>query len=79
MAGLFMVLLGWAWMPMFLFPTWLQKVTYFLPTRWAVDAFEGATWRGTGFIGLVPAFFALLGFAFVFGTMALARFRWEED
>jgi ABC-2 type transport system permease protein len=79
LAVLLMVLLGGAWMPMFLFPSWVQTVTLALPTRWAVDGLEGATWRGLGFTELLPHAVALFGFAAVFGLLAVARFRWEED
>ena len=79
MAVLLMVLLGGAWIPMFLFPSWVQTLTLMLPTRWAVDGFEGATWRGSGFVALASRAGVLLGFATVFGGLAAARFRWEED
>ena len=79
MAVLLMVLLGGAWMPMFLFPEWLQQATLAVPTRWAVDGFEGATWRGLGLAALVPKAAALLGFAALFGGLAVARFRWDES
>jgi ABC-2 type transport system permease protein len=79
LAVLVMVLLGGAWMPMFLFPGWVQTATLLLPTRWAVDGLEGATWRGLGFLALLPKAAALLGFAALFGLLATARFRWEEE
>ncbi len=79
MAVLLMVLLGGAWIPMFLFPSWVQTLTLMLPTRWAVDGFEGATWRGLGFVALASRAAVLLGFATVFGGLAAWRFRWEED
>jgi ABC-2 type transport system permease protein len=47
-ATLLAVMLGGAWIPMFLFPQWLQKVTLVMPTRWAVDGLEAMTWRGLG-------------------------------
>ena len=53
-------------------------VTPLLPTRWAVDGLEGATWRGLGLAGLLPKAAALVGFAGLFGTLAVVRFRWEE-
>src|SRR5205807_10404538 len=37
MVVLVMVLLGGAWMPSNFFPPWLQSITPFVPTRWAVD------------------------------------------
>ena len=45
-ATLIVVMLGGAWIPMFLFPQWLQKLTLVVPTRWAMDGFEAMTWRG---------------------------------
>ncbi len=79
MAVLLMVLLGGAWIPMFLFPSWVQTLTLMLPTRWAVDGFEGATWRGLGLAALASRAAVLCGFALVFGGLAAVRFRWEED
>ena len=79
MTVLFMVLLGGAWVPMFLFPEWLQKATLAMPTRWAVDGFEGATWRGLSFLPLATKAAALFAFAALFATLAVARFRWEEE
>lgn len=75
---LIMVMLGGAWVPMFLFPAWLQKFTLIVPVRWAIDGLDAMTWRGVGFAGAVWPTLVLLGFAFVFGSLALARFRWEE-
>jgi ABC-2 type transport system permease protein len=78
LAVLLMVMLGGAWVPSFVFPAWLQKATLVIPARWAVDGLDAATWRGVGFVGLLPAVAVLLGFAAVFGALAVARFRWDE-
>ena len=75
---LMMVMLGGAWVPMFLFPAWLQSVTLVVPVRWAVDGLDAMTWRGIGLTGAIAPTLALLGFAAVFGAIALFRFRWEE-
>jgi ABC-2 type transport system permease protein len=75
---LMMVMLGGAWVPMFLFPAWLQNVTLALPVRWAVDGLDAMTWRGVGVSGAVAPTLVLLGFAAVFGAVALSRFRWQE-
>ena len=79
LAVLVMVLLGGAWFPSFLFPGWLQKISFIFPTRWAVEGFEGATWRGQGFDAIFPKGLALLGFAVIFGLLAAWRFRWDEE
>jgi ABC-2 type transport system permease protein len=74
---LLMVMLGGSWVPTFIFPQWLQNVTVAVPTRWAVDGLDGMIWRGLGFSAALPAIGALLGFALLFGAVAVWRFRWE--
>jgi len=78
LATLLMVMLGGAWVPTFVFPAWLQKLTVVVPTRWAVDGFDATTWRGLGFSSAVMPMVVLLGFALAFSTLAVWRFRWEE-
>jgi ABC-2 type transport system permease protein len=78
-ATLIVVMLGGAWIPMFLFPQWLQKFTVIVPTRWAMDGLEAMTWRGLGLEAAVAPIAVLLLFAAVFGTIAVARFRWEGE
>ena len=78
LAVLLMVMLGGAWMPTFIFPAWLQRLTVVMPTRWAVDGLDAMTWRGLGGSAAVMPTLALIGFAILFGGLALTRFRWEE-
>jgi ABC-2 type transport system permease protein len=78
LAVLLMVMLGGAWMPTFIFPQWLQSVTTVIPTRWAVDGFDGNLFRDFSVVESLKPTVALLGFAVLFGTVALARFRWDE-
>ena len=78
-ATLIVVMLGGAWIPMFLFPQWLQKLTVIVPTRWAMDGLEAMTWRGLGLEAAVAPIAVLLLFAAVFGGLAVARFRWEAE
>jgi ABC-2 type transport system permease protein len=78
-ATLLVVMLGGAWIPMFLFPQWLQKVTWVTPTRWAMDGLEAMTWRGLGLEAALGPIAVLLAFAAVFGALAVARFRWEAE
>ena len=78
LAVLMMVMLGGAWVPTFIFPMWLQRLTIVVPARWAVDGLDAMTWRGIGFSGAVLPTVVLLGFAALFGLVAAARFRWEE-
>jgi ABC-2 type transport system permease protein len=78
LAVLMMVMLGGAWVPTFVFPAWLQQLTVIVPARWAVDGLDAMTWRGIEWQAAVIPTLVLLGFAVVFGAIALLRFRWEE-
>jgi ABC-2 type transport system permease protein len=78
-ATLIVVMLGGAWIPMFLFPQWLQKFTVLVPTRWAMDGFEAMTWRGLPLSAAWAPIGVLLLFALLFGGLAVARFRWEVE
>jgi ABC-2 type transport system permease protein len=71
-------MLGGAWIPMFLFPKWMQTATLIMPTRWAIDGLEAMTWRGLGWNAAVAPIAVLLLFSAVFGALAVMRFRWEE-
>ena len=79
LATLLMVMLGGAWVPSFIFPQWLQQATVVVPARWAVDGLDAMTWRGIGLGGAVLPTAVLLGFAVLFGAVAVMRFRWEES
>jgi len=76
---LLLVMLGGAWVPSFLFPEWLQHVTEFVPTRWAVDGLDNTTWRGLPLeYGLKPAAI-LVGWSALFALIAVWRFNWEDN
>jgi len=78
MATLLLVMLGGAWVPAFVFPRWLQNVSRYLPTRWAMDGLDGATWRGLPFDAAVVPVLVLIGCAAACLLVAIWRFRWEE-
>jgi ABC-2 type transport system permease protein len=78
-AVLIMVMLGGAWMPSFMFPAWMQKLTVAVPTRWAVDGLDAITWRGMDAMAAMPAMGVQLGFAAVFGLIAVWKFRREQQ
>jgi ABC-2 type transport system permease protein len=79
MATLLMVMLGGAWVPTFVFPQWLQKVTVVIPTRWAMDGLDGMTWRGLGLSAAFGPIAVLLLFTLLFGALAVMSFRWETE
>jgi ABC-2 type transport system permease protein len=76
---LILVMLGGSWVPAFIFPQWLQKASFAVPTRWAVDGLDAMVWRGSGFDAALGPIGALLAFAAVFGAIAVWRFRWESE
>lgn len=78
LATLLMVMLGGAWVPSFLFPAWLQSVTLWIPTRWAVDGLDAMTWRGLGLEAALAPVAVLLAFSALFALVAVWRFRWDE-
>jgi ABC-2 type transport system permease protein len=78
-AVLIMVMLGGAWVPSFVFPSWLQQLTIVIPARWAVDGLDAMTWRGLGIHAALLPTAIMLGFAALFAVLTLSRFRWEES
>ena len=78
LATLLLVMLGGAWVPSFIFPAWLQTLSLFVPTRWAIDGLDAMTWRGLPFDAAVLPVTVLLGFAAAFSLLAVWRFEWEE-
>ncbi len=79
MATLIMVMLGGAWVPTFVFPAWLRKLTVVVPTRWAMDGLDGMIWRGLGFSSALAPIGVLLLFTLLFGVVAVIRFRWRTE
>jgi ABC-2 type transport system permease protein len=77
-ATLIMVMLGGAWVPSFMFPDWVQKITLAVPTRWAIDGLDAMTWRGLGMDAAGVAMAAELGFALLFALLAFAKFKRDQ-
>jgi len=75
---LLLVMLSGAWVPSFVFPEWLQTVSLFVPSRWAVDGLDGMTWRGLGPDAALAPIGVMLAFSAAFAGLALWRFDWEE-
>jgi ABC-2 type transport system permease protein len=74
-----LVMLGGSWVPTFVFPKWLQRLTVVVPTRWAMDGLDAMTWRGLGFSAAIAPIAVLLLFTLLFGAIAVMRFRWRTD
>ncbi|MCY6380564.1 ABC transporter permease [Hoeflea prorocentri] len=68
---------GGSMVPRFMMPPWLQDLGWFTPNAWAIEAYQGALWRGAPLTALLPSFWplavaALLGLA---AALALSRYR----
>jgi ABC-2 type transport system permease protein len=74
---LILVMLGGAWVPSFIFPEWLQHVTEFVPTRWAVDGLDAMTWRGLPLQSAFAPTAILVAWSALFALIAVWRFDWE--
>jgi ABC-2 type transport system permease protein len=73
--GLLLAPLGGCWWPFFLYPDWLQNIARITPHAWATSGFNKLMVFGADFGAAVPNILALLGFAVVFGAIAVWRFR----
>ena len=76
-AVLSMSMLGGAWFPSFLLPTWVQTISLAVPVRWAVDGFDAMTWRAGTLMDASKSMLVLFAFSIVFGAIAIRRMRYE--
>jgi ABC-2 type transport system permease protein len=74
-SGLLLAPLGGCWWPLFLYPDWLQAIARITPHAWATTGFNKLMVYGADFGAAVPNMLALLGFAVIFGVVAVWRFR----
>jgi ABC-2 type transport system permease protein len=66
-----MSMIGGAMIPLFAMPPWLGHLSVISPVRWAILAFEGATWRAFTYGEMLVPCAVLLGVglaAFALGT-----------
>jgi len=75
--GMVMALLGGCWYPLELFPNAVQEVVKILPTRWAMQGMLDLVLRQQGLNAVLPEVAVLLGFAALFYTIGILRFRYE--
>jgi ABC-2 type transport system permease protein len=77
MFGMVFALMGGCWYPLELFPPAIQEAVKILPTRWAMQGMLDLVLRGGGLPDVLPEAAVLLGFAAVFFTVGVLRFRYE--
>jgi ABC-2 type transport system permease protein len=77
MFGMVFALMGGCWYPLELFPPAIQNAVKILPTRWAMQGMLDLVLRGGGLQEILPEAGVLLGFAVLFFSVGVWRFRYE--
>ncbi len=77
MFGMVFAMMGGCWYPLELFPSAVQNAVKILPTTWAMQGLLDLVLRGKGLVDILPEAGILLGFAAVFLTVGVLRFRYE--
>jgi ABC-2 type transport system permease protein len=77
MFGMVFALMGGCWYPLELFPAAIQNAVKILPTRWAMQGMLDLVLRGGGLQDILPEAAVLLGFAVIFFSVGVWRFRYE--
>jgi ABC-2 type transport system permease protein len=67
---------GGAWFPISMMPPFIQQLSKFTLTYWAVDGFTQVLWAGNGLLQLLPTVGILLGITA--GLMAVAIWRFNH-
>jgi ABC-2 type transport system permease protein len=77
MFGMVFALMGGCWYPLELFPPAIQNAVKVLPTTWAMQGMLDLVLRGGGLRDILPEAAVLLGFAAIFFSVGVWRFRYE--
>jgi linearmycin/streptolysin S transport system permease protein len=77
MFGMVFALMGGCWYPLELFPPTIQNAVKILPTTWAMQGMLDLVLRGGGLQDVLPKAGVLLGFAVIFFSVGVWRFRFE--
>jgi ABC-2 type transport system permease protein len=77
MFGMVFALMGGCWYPLELFPPEIQNAVKVLPTRWAMQGLLDLVLRGGGLQDILPEAAVLFGFAAIFFSVGVWRFRYE--
>jgi ABC-2 type transport system permease protein len=77
MFGMVFALMGGCWYPLELFPPFVQNAVKILPTTWAMQGMLDLVLRGGGLQDVLPEAAVLLGFALIFFSVGVWRFRYE--
>ena len=77
MFGMVFAMMGGCMYPLELFPPAIQNAVKILPTTWAMQGMLDLGLRGGGLVDILPEAGVLLGFAVIFFSLGVWRFRFE--
>jgi len=77
MFGMVFAMMGGCMYPLELFPPALQSAVRIFPTTWAMQGMLDLGLRGGGLVDILPEAGVLLGFAALFFTIGVLRFKYE--
>jgi ABC-2 type transport system permease protein len=77
MFGMVFAMMGGCWYPLELFPSAVQSAVRVLPTTWAMEGMLDLGLRGGGLVDILPEAGVLLGFAALFFSVGVWRFKFE--
>lgn len=77
MFGMVFALMGGCWYPLELFPPAIQNGVKVLPTTWAMQGMLDLVLRGGSLRDILPEVGVLLGFAAIFFSVGVWRFKFE--
>jgi ABC-2 type transport system permease protein len=77
MFGMVFALMGGCWYPLELFPSAIRTIVKILPTTWAMQGMLDLVLRSGGIREILPEAVVLLGFAVIFFSIGVWRFRYE--
>jgi ABC-2 type transport system permease protein len=77
MFGMLFAMMGGCMYPLELFPPAIQSAVRILPTTWAMQGMLDLGLRGGGLMDILPEAGVLLGFAAIFFSVGVMRFRYE--
>jgi ABC-2 type transport system permease protein len=77
MLGMTMALLGGCWYPLELFPQTVRTIVKILPTTWSMEGLLNITMRSGTVSTILPNALVLLGFAVLFFSIGVWRFKYE--
>lgn len=70
--------LGGSWFPLFLMPSWVQRVSRVTLTSWAMTGFNNLMIFGKGFSAVLPSILALVIYGAICFLLAIRFFRFQE-